>query len=174
MQGMIHLYTGEGKGKTTAAVGLAVRAAGNGKRVCFGQFMKGNVTGEVTLLSVMEGIQICRLPKNFGFANQMSREEKAEITAIHTQMLKKMAGLAKDGLIDVLVMDELTYVYTYELIDTSMLTDFLRNKPDKLEIVITGRNPIPLLYEVADYITDMQCVRHPYEKGIAAREGIEF
>lgn len=174
MRGLIHLYTGEGKGKTTAAVGLAVRAAGTGKRVCFGQFMKGNVTGEVSLLSGIEGIQICRLTKNFGFVSRMSEADKAELTKMHTQMLKKMEGLARDGFIDMLIMDELTYVYTYGLIDTGMLTDFLKNRPDELELVITGRNPVPLLYEIADYITDMQCVRHPYDRGIGAREGIEF
>lgn len=174
MQGLIHLYTGEGKGKTTAAIGLAVRAAGSGKRVLFGQFMKGNDTSELCILSQIEGIEIRRLKKNFGFVSCMDEAEKEEITVAHTQMLKDMAELAKQGLIDVLIMDELTYVYTYELIDMDILTDFLKNKPEELELVITGRNPVPMLYELADYITDMQCVRHPYEEGIAARKGIEF
>lgn len=174
MQGLIHLYTGEGKGKTTAAIGLAIRAAGSGKRVLFGQFMKGNATGELSILSQTEGIEICRLEKNFGFVSSMNETEKEEITKAHTQMLKDMIKHTEEGLIDVLVMDELTYVYTYGLIDTDMLTEFLKNKPDELEIVITGRNPMPVLYELADYITDMQCVRHPYGKGVAARQGIEF
>lgn len=174
MEGLIHLYTGEGKGKTTAAIGLAIRAAGSGKRVLFGQFMKGRDTSELSVLESVPYIEVCRLTKDFGFFFQMKEEEKEEITRQHTALLTEMIEKVRQGKVDVLVMDELTYVCRNKLADMDMLKDFLAKKPEGLEVVITGRNPEEWLWKLADYITDMHCVRHPYQKGISARKGIEY
>ena len=106
---MIQLYHGEGKGKTTAAVGGAIRAAGAGMQVVFGQFMKGNETAELAELKKIPNIDILRSDENFGFYFQMTEEQKKRLTDIHNQILEKMRQLAEQGKCDFLVMDELTF-----------------------------------------------------------------
>ena len=109
-KGLIHLYTGEGKGKTTAAVGLAVRAAGAGKRVMFLQFMKGRDTGELHALDQLPGIEILRSKKDFGFYFQMTEEQKEELTRIHNELLEQAArrffDLTPTGMIRTLQLDQ--------------------------------------------------------------------
>ena len=171
---MIQLYHGEGKGKTTAAVGGAVRAAGAGMRVVFGQFMKGNETAELEELKKISNIDILRSKENFGFYFQMTEEQKKRLTDIHNQILDKMRQLAEQGKCDFLVMDELTYTINYNLIETETLYQFLEYNKDKIEIIITGRNPAPRLLDITDYDAEILCRKHPYERGIKARRGIEY
>ena len=173
-QGLIHVYCGEGKGKTTAATGLALRAAGCGLKVIFAQFMKGNDSGEVSVMERIEGIRIMRSTKNYGFFHRMNETDKQEIQKQHNEMLQEIIEQVKLGACDLLVMDELTYPYAYGLIDKEKVAELLHEKPAGMELVITGRNPDEFFTEAADYITEMKCIRHPYEKGIAARRGIEY
>lgn len=174
MAGLIHLYTGDGKGKTTAAIGIAVRAAGSGKRVLFGRFMKGRNSSELTVMQHIPNIRLCLLKKQFGFYHKMREEDKREIRMLHDEMFIDIKEQVFAGKVDLLVMDELTYTVKWNLIDVQALQSFLQNKPPELEIVLTGRDAPQLFYDVADYITQMQCERHPYEKGVTAREGIEY
>lgn len=174
MAGLIHLYTGDGKGKTTAAIGLAVRAAGSGKRVLFGRFMKGRNSSELTVMQHIPNIRLCLLKKQFGFYNKMPEEDKREIRLLHDEMFNYIKEEVFAGKVDLLVMDELTYTVKWNLIDVQALQSFLQNKPPELEIVLTGRDAPQFFYDIADYITQMQCERHPYAIGIAAREGIEY
>ena len=173
-KGLIHVYCGDGKGKTTAAAGLAVRAAGCGKNVIFAQFMKGNESGEIAAMKQIEGIEIIRNSENYGFYRQMSEEDKKEITIEHNDMLNRIMESIDRKECDMLIMDELTYPYAYHLIDMEKVERLVKNKPEKMELIITGRNPDKLFLDHADYVTEMKCIRHPYEKGIAARRGVEF
>lgn len=176
--GMIHLYTGDGKGKTTAAVGLAVRAAGSGMKVCFSQFMKGNDTGELHSLERLPGVKILRSGKNYGFYSSMSETDKRELTDVHNEILDQLLKAVKSQECRVCILDEVTYPVNWGLLEPEKLKSLLElgkgQTEDSVEIVLTGRSPADFLLECADYITEMKAVRHPYEKGVRARKGIEF
>lgn len=171
---MIQVYHGDGKGKTTASIGLAIRAMGAGRKVVFVQFLKGGETGELHIFEVLENIKVIRNKKDLGFVSAMSQEEKKEVTQMHNENMKEAISLIKSGWADVIILDELTYPYTLGLIDREMVKDFVEGCKEDVELIITGRNPDPLFLEKADYITNMQCQRHPYEKNIKARRGIEY
>lgn len=174
-KGLIHLYYGNGKGKTTAAAGLCIRAAGNGKRVLFSQFMKDDSSGEVAVLEHIPGVKTIHgnIPK--GFYSKMDDREKKVFASEQEKLLEQVVvemNSMKDG--GVVVLDEITYAYSWNLISRKKLEDVLFHKPDGIELVMTGRNPEPILIEMADYVTEMKCAKHPFEKGIKARRGIEF
>lgn len=171
---MIHLYMGEGKGKTTAAAGLAVRAAGSGSRVIFAQFMKGNDTGELHSFEKIEGIKVLRSSKNFGFYSKMSDGDKEELTKIHNEILDELLKAAEEKSCEMIILDEVTYPVNWGLLDIDRLKKLFGFSDTAHEMVMTGRKPADFLKEKADYITEMKCVRHPFEKGTAARRGIEF
>jgi len=172
---MIQLYTGEGKGKTTAAIGQAVRAAGSGWRVLFAQFMKGNDTGELSALELLPLVTICRSSRQFGFYDTLTDEEKRELTAIHNGILDRLLKEAGEQTCDMIILDEITYPVKWKLLDEEKLRRLLQYGAEgKFELVMTGRDPAGFLQDCADYITCMQCVRHPYQKGVAARKGIEY
>lgn len=186
---MIQLYTGNGKGKTTAAVGAAMRAVGSGRTVVFAQFMKGNDSGELHSLEKIPGIEICRSRKEFGFYRTLSEAEKEQLRAEHNRILdilweaaaKPQAadifapGAPDRGRVGMVILDEITYPVNWGLVDCDKLKKLLEfGKTEELEIILTGRNAASFLQDAADYITEMTAVRHPYEKGIAARKGIEY
>ena len=171
---MIHVYYGDGKGKTTAAIGLSIRAAGAGKQVVFAQFLKGCDTCELTSFQKIENILVCRNEKDLGFLFQMSEEEKCEVEKMHNQTLLKVIELVEEKKVDMVVLDEITYPYEDKLINCHMLEQFIETLSSDVELVITGRNPSSYFLDKADYITKMVCVRHPYEKNQPARRGIEF
>lgn len=173
-KGLMHVYCGDGKGKTTAAVGLAVRAAGAGKRVLFTQFMKGGKTAELKSLQTLENITVLRSEKKFPFYRDMTSEQKSEQTCIHNQILNTIAEALQKDRYDLIVLDEVTYPYSWELLDGRRLREILVSARGRTELVCTGRNPDAIFLECADYITEMKCVRHPFEKGVTAREGIEY
>lgn len=170
---MIHLYTGEGKGKTTAAVGLAVRAAGCGKKVLFCQFMKGNETGEIRILETLSQVTILRCSRKYPFYKAMSEEDQKQITREHNEILREIIRQTQSCQWDMAVLDEITYPVSYGLVDEKLLQKLLALGESR-ELVLTGRNPVPYLMKAADYLTEMRCVRHPYERGIRAREGVEY
>ncbi len=171
-EGLIHIYHGDGKGKTTAAIGLAVRAAGSGKNVIFSQFMKGNRTSELLILEQIKQIRVLRSAEDFGFYFQMGEAEKEAITKEHNRILEEIEQAIEQQTCDVVIFDELTYAYTYQLLDRQKMEKIIENSP-LVEKIITGRNPDPFFVERADYITEMKKQRHPFDKGIPARQGIE-
>lgn len=174
---MIHLYTGEGKGKTTAAIGLAVRGAGSGLKVLFTQFMKGNDSGELHVLEKVAGITICRSRREFGFYRTLTQEDKKELAAEHDRILDEILRSVESGGCDMVIMDEITYPVNWKLLDPEKLRGILkagRGEEGRVEVVLTGRDPAVLLMDDADYVTEMKALRHPYQKGIAARKGIEY
>lgn len=172
---MIHLYTGDGKGKTTAAAGLAVRAAGSGMRVIFSQFMKGSETGELHVLERLPEVEILRSPKNFGFYKTLTEGEKEELTRIHDGILEKLLEAMRGHKCDMVILDEITYPVNWKLLDVSKLQELVELAGAQgVELVLTGRNPASFLVDCADYVTEMRAVRHPFEKGVTARRGIEY
>ena len=173
-RGLIHVYHGNGKGKTTAAVGLSVRALGCGKRVIFSQFMKGQETGEIEALSHLPKVTSLRSQKDFPFYSQMSDEQKQEIRDIHNDILEKLSEIVANKQADLIIMDEITYPYKWGLINRDRVLQLMEACRGNVELVLTGRNPDDVMLDKADYITEMKCLRHPYEKGIMARKGIEF
>ena len=167
--GMVHLYWGEGKGKTTAAMGLALRALGNGCRVVVVQFLKGADTGEIPLLRQL-GAEVYRGKAGQKFVFQMNDVEKAATRALQNENLR--AALARPA--DLLVLDEACAAWELDMVDRQLLEQAVRERPAGQEIVLTGRKPAPWMEELADYSTEMHCWRHPYEKGVKARKGVEF
>lgn len=172
MKGLIHLYYGDGKGKTTASVGLAIRAVGSGFKVAFVQFMKGSDTGEVTVLKSLDNVSVLRSERDFGFFRHMPKEIQDELTTIHNEIMEKGFDYVKDG--GIVVFDELTHALNFGLLDEERFRELLLNRPENVEVVMTGRNPKMWLIETADYASEIRKIKHPFDEGMAAREGIEL
>ena len=167
--GLIHLYWGDGKGKTTAAMGMTLRALAAGKRVVIVQFLKGSESGEIPLLQKL-GATILRGKPGQKFVFQMNEEEKTETRRQQQELL--LSALREPA--DFLVLDEACAALQLQMVDEDTLRRAVLEKPQEQELVLTGRTPAPWMLEAADYCTEMHCVRHPYEKGIAARRGVEY
>ncbi len=167
---MIHLYCGNGKGKTTAAMGLALRAAGRGERVVIAQFLKGADSGERYALAKLPQVELLPLPEQVKFTFQMDEQERLEASRRCRALLEVARERAKDCFL--LVLDESCAAVNSGLLPLEELLDCLDNLT--CEIVLTGRDPAPQLLERADYITQMEPLRHPYQRGITARKGIEW
>ena len=156
-KGLVHLYWGEGKGKTTAAMGLALRALGSGQRVTVVQFLKDGQSGELEPLQRL-GARVYSGRAGAKFVFQMTPQEKAETAARQTaQLARALAGPC--GL---------------DMADKALLQKAVLERPAGREVVLTGRQPADWMRAAADYSTEMRCHRHPYERGIAARKGVEF
>ena len=177
MKGLTHLYYGDGKGKTTAALGLALRAAGFGKSIVIVQFLKHWKTGELKALAQIPNIRIIRNEPFSGegkFLHEMNEEEKALLKIRHDESFQKALLLQRDGLCDMLILDEVVEAYQHGVLDFKAFEELLENKPDDLELVLTGHLPDAWILEKADYLTEMIKRKHPYDSGIAARAGIEY
>jgi cob(I)alamin adenosyltransferase len=168
-QGLIHLYWGSGKGKTTAAMGLALRALGYGRRVVIVQFLKGTPSGEIPVLRQL-GAVIYRGEGGQKFVFQMNEQEKRQTRALQTENLRQ----ALNEPADLLILDEACAAYQLDMVERPLLKRAVLQKPAAQEVVLTGREPADWMRQTADYSTEMHCWRHPYEKGLAARKGIEF
>ena len=173
MFGLIHIYCGDGKGKTTAAVGLAVRCAGRGNKVLLVQFLKSRDSGELYSLAKLPDIQVMRGKESKKFTFQMNEEEKHALLIEHNKMFEQVLAKIKNGGYSLLILDEVIGALNAKVFEMPKLIEFLRHKPENLEVVLTGRNPAPELVEIADYVSEMRKVKHPMDKGIMAREGIE-
>ena len=170
-KGYIHVYTGPGKGKTTAAIGLGTRAAGAGLKVHMIQFMKGRRYSELD--------SIDKIP-NFTFV-QHGRDEfvnKDNPEQIDIDLAQKGFTHAKDvvknGKYDMVILDEINVAIDYNLIDIHDVLKLMEEKPEKLELILTGRYAHPDLSRNADYVTEMLEIKHPYQQGIQARKGIDY
>lgn len=170
---MIHIYTGCGKGKTTAAVGLAVRAAGAGLRVYFLQMMKDGSSSEIAMLQKL-GIETCGCPNGGKFVSCMTDEEKRLLAGDLSDILSKAKALLSEGTADLLVIDEFFCALSSGLLDSKSAEELLLTYNGSAEIILTGRNACKPYTDSADYITEMNELRHPFKKGISARKGIEF
>lgn len=175
MKGLIHIYTGDGKGKTTAAVGLGVRASGRGLRVLMVQFLKGSPTGEMFSLKALEpGFELHRGTETKKFTWEMNEEEKAQTAAEQYKIFKYAENAVVNGCIDLLILDEVLGAITSGMLSKGIVFEFLKGKPEALELVLTGRNAPAEFIEQADYVSEIRAVKHPAEKGVFGRKGIEF
>ncbi len=170
-QGLIHIYCGDGKGKTTCAFGLALRCAGCGYRVRIAQFLKSGESGEVTAMRRFSNVQLLRAKQSGKFTFQMNAQEKEEARAAHAALLER-AFAELDG-VRMLVLDEIMAACTTGMVEEARLLELIAHKPPSLELVMTGRGPSRQLLETADYVTEMTKQKHPYDRGIMARRGIE-
>lgn len=175
-RGLIIVHTGNGKGKTTAALGLAVRAWGDGLRVLILQFIKGSWKyGELEALRILgetDGrLEVRRGGRGF---SQRDTEDKAE----HRKAAQKAWREALEEITafrwDLIVLDEINYAVKFGLVEIEQVMDLLDKKPPELHLVLTGRDARPELIERADLVTEMRLIKHPYQKGIKAQKGIEF
>lgn len=165
---MVHFYYGNGKGKTTAALGLAMRGAGSGKKVLMFQFLKGNSSSErrIPIIDIIDG----RSSEKFVF--KMTDEERKEAAAFYTDKLCETEK--KSDKYDMIILDEAADAAEVGFISEAELVDFIKKCGRKKEIVITGHSPSKVLIENSDYVTEMRKIKHPFDNGMAAREGIEF
>lgn len=170
--GLVHIYCGDGKGKTSAAIGLAVRAAGRGKRVVAARFLKTDDSGEVEALKKIPEITVIPCEKTFGFVSAMDEETKREAAAYNQDLFLRAVQMARGQ--DMLVLDEIMAAVNYGMIPEANVLELLKCRPEGLEIVMTGRNPAEALLKEADYVSEIVKRRHPYDRGILARKGIEY
>ena len=173
-QGLIHLYTGDGKGKTTAALGLLLRAYGCGLKTVLVQLLKGRDSGELPALEKLAGITVLRYTQELGFYKSASGDTKLKMTRCNNELLAQALSLANAGLCDMLVLDEICAAYNNGAVDTELVNKLILGKPPGLELVLTGRDAPVHFVEAADYVTEFVKRRHPYDKGIMARKGVEF
>lgn len=168
-RGLLHLYWGDGKGKTTAAMGLALRALGSGKRVVIVQFLKGGKSGEIPLLEQL-GAKIYRGKAGQKFVFQMNDAEKAATRELQNANLRA----AQQEPAELLILDEAGSAWELDMVDKELLKAVVLERPAEQECVLTAHGAPDWMLEAADYSTEMKCHRHPYQKGVAAREGIEY
>jgi cob(I)alamin adenosyltransferase len=171
-KGLVQVFTGNGKGKTTAALGTIVRAAGHGFKIFIVSFMKGDYAyGEYKTLSSLPNIEISQ----FGFRKLT---DPANITPEEKEQARLAMAAARDAVLsgkyDLVVLDEVNVALGYNLIDTEEVIDLINEKLPEVELILTGRYVDNRIIEMADLVTEMIKVKHPFDKGIKARKGIEY
>jgi len=168
--GLIHVYTGRGKGKTTAALGLALRAAGHDFKIAIVHFMKIWDYGEVESLKRL-GIDLFR----YGTTELIDPENPAPVDFEQAKLaMEKAEELVREGAYDIVILDEITIAIDFNLISLQGVLDLIESKPDNLELILTGRTCPEALIERADLVSRIDEIKHPYQEGIQARKGIEF
>lgn len=170
--GRIHVYYGYGKGKTTAAVGQVIRAAGHGLRVLVFQFLKDNSSNERKILESLPTVTCLPGRDKVKFFEQMNGEEKSEIRHYNNKALDEIVKFCSP--FDILLLDEALCAVQLGLLSEDKLLSFLEHKPRGLEVILTGHEMSERIAEAADYITEMKKIKHPYDVGKTAREGIEY
>lgn len=169
-KGYVQVYTGNGKGKTSAALGLALRAAGAGLKVFIGQFIKERYTSEIKSLELFEGrIVLRQYGKGFCFS-ETPREEDIQAAQ---QGLQELQAIIASQDYQVVILDEINVALKLKLISLDQVLALIRNKPEELELVLTGRYAHPGVIEAADLVTEMKPIKHYAEQGVQARTGIE-
>lgn len=171
-KGLLMVHTGDGKGKTTAAIGLAIRAAGHGQRVCMIQFIKGNWKyGEMEALKQFgDRIDLHVMGRGFTWASDDLNKDKA--------IAEKGWKLAREAIesrrYQLVILDELTYIVFYQMVDKGDVIECLRNRPADVHVLVTGRGAFQDLIDIADMVTEMTPVKHHFDAGIKAQKGIEY
>lgn len=174
-KGYIQVYTGNGKGKTTAALGLGLRAVGSGCKVIMVQFLKGFPTSELRSIEWLNNqFEIIRLVPQDKFFWQLSVEEKEKLKEQLEKEVKRIYQILERALCDVLILDEIFGALSNEMITINQLNELLDLKPEHMELILTGRNAPKKIIDRADLVTEMKPVKHYYEKGVKSRKGIEY
>lgn len=175
-RGLVQIYTGEGKGKTTAAIGQAIRARGRGLRILFVQFFKGKEgSGEISVLEKLGVKVVCKREKDrWLFPDRLKEDEKKKIRLEWTRFLDEISQQLREQKYDLVVLDEINVALYYRLIDKNKLIDFIKKKPASLEVILTGRHASAELIELAQLVSEIKSVKHPFDQGIKGRRGIEY
>lgn len=174
-KGLIIINTGPGKGKTTAALGTAFRAIGQGLKVLMVQFIKGSWHyGELDTAEMLGAGRIRILPMGRGFVKVGAEKPDPEDVRLVEDAWAFASGQIQSSEYDLIILDEINYAISYKMLDPEQVANTLRNKPERIHVILTGRNAHPLLVELADMVTEMREVKHPYQKGIMAQRGIEY
>jgi len=177
-QGLIQVYTGNGKGKTTAALGLAVRALGRGMTVCMYQFLKPPTyeTGESLMAAELgPGFRLVRLEQPWSLESSLGDPEEVRLMSQAIKnALPDIVDAVSSGEWDIVILDEIVFCLSKGMITENELFELFEAKEDNVELILTGRGATPRLIEEADLVTEMICVKHPYEEGVPARSGIEY
>jgi cob(I)alamin adenosyltransferase len=171
--GYIHLYCGNGKGKTTCGMGLCTRAAGHGYKVLIYQFMKNNTSSERNILKTVKNITLIDGLATEKFSFQLTSAEKITRKQYYHDQFQKLIEQVAVNDYDIVFFDEIIYAIRADLFDEPLLLDFLKTKPQTLEVVLTGQSPSMELIAAADYVSEIKKIKHPYDKGISSRIGIE-
>jgi len=169
-KGLVQIYTGNGKGKTTAAFGLALRASGTGLKVCIYQFAKGRTYGETRAFKRVKGVEVVQCGRSCFIGKKPGR---ADIECARKGLADSRSSIMS-GRYDIFVLDEINIALKLHLIKLADVIDLIKYKPDSVELVLTGRYCPKGLYKYADLVTEMKEVKHPYRLGMSARKGIEF
>jgi cob(I)alamin adenosyltransferase len=169
--GYVHVYTGDGKGKTTAAIGLAVRAAGAGLKVYFCQFLKGRNCSEIVSLNKFKEVIEVRQFGNETFIKGAPSESDVSM-AING--FEEALTAVMSGIYDLIILDEINYAIYLNMIKLQSVVQLIKNKPAKVEIVLTGRNAAKEIIEIADLVSEIKEIKHYLKKGVLARAGIEM
>lgn len=167
--GLVHVYTGDGKGKTTAALGLAMRAVGQGIKVAFIQFIKGKACGEHFFVKQYKPFEIVQISSGDSF-----KKSKEQLSQEAQQTLAYAEQEISSGKYDLVVLDEIFVAINQGLITTKQVSELLDSKPTSIELVLTGRNAPPEIAHRADLVTEMLMIKHPFTEGTGARRGIEY
>lgn len=174
MRGLIHIYCGEGKGKTTAATGLAIRGAGNLMKVIFVQFLKDGTSNELKILNDIDNIDVLVCRKKLGFSWNMDDKTRNIAIAEYTNLFDYAIDEVIKKDVDMIIFDEIMSAISGKFVSEEKVLKFLNEKPDKLEVILTGRNPSKNLIDNADYVSEIKKIKHPFDRGIQSRIGIEY
>jgi cob(I)alamin adenosyltransferase len=173
-RGLIIVNTGPGKGKTTAAMGTALRAVGNGMKVLMLQFLKGSWHyGELDAVKAF-GDNFVMKQMGRGFVKVGGAETDPEDVRLVEEAWREAESAIMSGQWDLVVLDEINYAITYGMLDPAKVVETLKRKPERVHVILTGRNAHPTIIELADTVTEMKQVKHAYEKGVMAQRGIEY
>jgi len=172
--GLVLINTGAGKGKTTAAMGTALRAVGNGMRVLMLQFLKGSWHyGELDAVQAFSDKFIMK-QMGRGFVKIGGAETDPEDSRLVEQAWEEARRAILSGEWDMVILDEINYAISYGMLDPAKVVETLRARPEMVHVILTGRNAHPSLIEIADTVTEMKQVKHAYEKGVLAQRGVEY
>ena len=170
MRGYVHVYTGDGKGKTTAAIGLAIRAAGAGLKVYIAQFIK---MGDYSEIKALKRFSDLITIEQYGLGRFLDKTPSKEDVAIARKGLEMVRNVMASGKVNMVIMEEANVAANFGLFSVQEIVQLIVNKPKEIELVFTGRGASSQVIEVADLVTEMKMVKHYYEKGVQARVGIE-
>ncbi len=171
-KGLTQVYTGDGKGKTSAAFGLALRAIGRGLRVYVIQFIKGGFDyGELHIMNKLPNFELKAFGRGKFITETPPKDEDVKLAKEAFELAQNVVGSDE---YDVVILDEINVALNLKLVDVDEVVDLVRNKPERVELVLTGRNAPPEVIEVADLVTEMKEIKHPYTKGVPPRRGIEY
>ena len=174
-KGLIIIHTGPGKGKTTAALGMALRAVGQGLRVLMVQFIKGSWHyGELDAARMLGEERFKILPMGRGFVKVGAAKPDPEDVRLVEEAWQFAREKILSGEYDLVILDEINYAISYKMLSPEKVVDMLQKKPEMVHVILTGRDAHPAIVELADLVTEMREIKHPYEKGIVAQRGIEY